>query len=189
MAARTRRVPRPWSATRAPWASAPTSCRTCTSMPTACTPTTRRAARCAGSARCKPRSGTRRRWTSWPLPCGLDPVELRRRNGMTQGCRGADRAGRGQPGTGGRIAQAGAAGQARCRQHRMTAGAMTVTCELPGGAANTTHGEGVRARGRLRGRPTRTSASPRVTTTTPPPGSGWRLAGGEPTGDRAHGGR
>ncbi len=60
----TRPAPRPWSATAARWGSGPTSCRTCTSTPTAPTPTTRRAGRCAASARCRRRSATRRRWTS-----------------------------------------------------------------------------------------------------------------------------
>ena len=46
--------------------------------------------------------------------------------------------------------------------------------ELPGGVSNTTHGEGVRARRRLRRSASRTSASPRASTTTPPPGCGWR---------------
>ena len=51
---------RRWSATPARWASARTGSRTSRSTPTACSPTTRRAARCAASAACRPRSRTRR---------------------------------------------------------------------------------------------------------------------------------
>ena len=43
-----------------------TTCRTRRSTRTASTPTTRPAARCAASARCRPASPTSRRWTSWP---------------------------------------------------------------------------------------------------------------------------
>ncbi len=49
-----------WSATAAPSGSARTGSRTCTSTRAASTRTTRRAARCAGSAACRPRSRTRR---------------------------------------------------------------------------------------------------------------------------------
>ena len=46
--------------------------------------------------------------------------------------------------------------------------------ELPGGVSNTTHGEGVRARRRLRRSGSRTSASRRASTTTPPPACACR---------------
>ena len=47
-----------------------------------CGRTTRRAARCAASVRCRPPSPARRRWTSSPRPCGMDPVELRLQNAL-----------------------------------------------------------------------------------------------------------
>ena len=49
---------------------------------TSSTPTTRRAGRCAASARCRPASPTRRRWTGWPRRSDMDPVELRILNAM-----------------------------------------------------------------------------------------------------------
>ena len=103
---------------------------------------------------------------------GLDPVRaaLPQRHGA--GLRGADRPDRGQPRAGGRAARAA------CCRARPAAAARRGwrrpdLRELPGGVANTTHGEGVSARRRLRGRHTRTSASPRASTTTRPPGCGW----------------
>ena len=128
-------------------ASARTRCRTWRSTPTASTPTTRRAGRCAASARCRPASRTSRRWTSWPPALGLDPVEVRVRNAMTQGSvmptgQVVDGAG-----AGGRAARAGCA-PSRPPPRRPTADLR----ELPGGVANTTHGEGVRPRRRLRRR-------------------------------------
>ena len=142
---------------------------------TASTPTTRRAARCAASARCRPASPTRPRWTSSPPRSGMDPVELRRRNAMAQGstlptgqvvdCAGAGR----------RAARARAR---RCRCRRPTA--RRATCaSCPAASRNTTHGEGVGAASATRSA-SRTSASPRASTTTPPPGCGWRCIGGEP---------
>ena len=65
-AGRMRRARLPSSPTPGRWVPGLTSCRTCTSTPTAFTPTTRRAERCVASATCRPRSATRRRWTSWP---------------------------------------------------------------------------------------------------------------------------
>ena len=47
--------------------------RTSTSRRSASTPTTRPAAPCAASARCRRASPTRRRWTSWPTELGHGP--------------------------------------------------------------------------------------------------------------------
>ncbi len=47
--------------------------------------TTRRAARCAGSARCRCVSRTRGRWTGSPQALAMDPVELRLRNAAATG--------------------------------------------------------------------------------------------------------
>ena len=44
--------------------------------------------------------------------------------------------------------------------------------DMPGGVSQTTHGEGVGAASDTASE-SRTSASPRASTTTPPPGSGW----------------
>ena len=49
------------------------------------TPTTRRAARCAASARCRPRSRYEAQMDKLAAALGLDPVELRCRNAMSQG--------------------------------------------------------------------------------------------------------
>ena len=54
-----------------------TACRTRTWTRSRCARTIRRAARCAASVWCRRASRTRRRWTSSPTACGIDPVELR----------------------------------------------------------------------------------------------------------------
>ena len=50
-----------------------------------CAPTTRRAARCAASARSRCASPTRPRWTGWPTPAASTRVELRLRNALATG--------------------------------------------------------------------------------------------------------
>ena len=142
-AAPTRPARRPSSGTRAPWASARTSCRTCMSTPTACTPTTRRAARCAASARCRPRSRYEAQMDKLAAALGLDPVELR--------CLQRHEPGRARR----RPARSWTAPRrwlsccdwlerrAGCRSAR-TRGGQPDLLDLPGGAANTTHGEGVK---------------------------------------------
>ena len=108
---------------------------------------------------------------------GLDPVEIRARNGMREG-----------DGTiTGQVIDS-AAPVAELLQHRCA----TCRCRpsAPARRASTCvdarrglehHARrGRRARRRLRRRPTRTSASPRASTTTRPPGCGWRSIGGEP---------
>ena len=83
---------------------------------------------------------TRRRWTSSRPRSGMDPVELRIRNAMAPGRRAADRPGRPEPAPVAELLErlrddaAAAAARRRGRDLR----------ELPGGVANTTHGEGVR---------------------------------------------
>ena len=168
------------------WASGRTSCRTCTWTPTASTPTTRRAARCAASARCRPRSATRRRWTSW-----------RRSWAWTRSSSAAaTRWSMGSEAPTGQIVdspapvaellrrlQADAAAGRRSR--RQPTPAMDLRA-LPGGVAQHHARRGGRARHRLRRRLTRTSASPRASTTTRRPGYGSRSIGGEPVVDRAH---
>ena len=114
-----------------------TTCRTWRSTPTAPTPTTRRAGRCAASARCRPASRTSRRWTSWPPAVGLDPVEVRRRNALTTGAVMPT----GQVVEGpAPVAELLGAGARRAAAARRRSGDPR---ELPGGVANTTHGEGV----------------------------------------------
>ena len=102
-------------------------------------PAVRRDARLRrGAGRASP---TRRRWTSWPTRSGIDPVELRL---PQRACARAT----GQP-TGQVIDSAApvaellqpAARRCRCRPTRPTARDLRA---LPGGVANTTHGEGVR---------------------------------------------
>ena len=65
----------------------PTRSRTSTSTATAPTRTTRRAAPCAGSARCRPRSRSRRSWTSLPTRSASIPW----RSGSATGSRKARR--------------------------------------------------------------------------------------------------
>ena len=66
-AAPTAPPPPPSSATPPRWASGPYEvAERRGSTPTASTPTTRPAARCAASARCRPATPTSRRWTGWP---------------------------------------------------------------------------------------------------------------------------
>ena len=115
--------------------SGPTRCPTRASTPTSSTPTTRRAARCAASARSRRASRTRRRWTSSPPRSGMDPVELRLRNAM------ADRARRCRPARRSTARRrspscSSASRDRRCRRDG--------TAALPGGIANITRGEGVR---------------------------------------------
>ena len=69
-----------------------TRCRTCASRGRSSTRTTRRAARCAASARRRSASRTRRRWTSSPQKLGIDPIELRLRNALHDRLGPADRA-------------------------------------------------------------------------------------------------
>ena len=116
-----------------------TPCRTRGWRPTSPTRTTRRAARCAGSARSRSRSRTRRRWTSSPPPLGMDPIELRLRNAIAPG----DRLPTGQV-----LPEPAPVAELLERVRDMPlppapAGAQDQR-ELPGGVANTTHGEGVR---------------------------------------------
>ena len=56
----------PCAPTRRASPAGPTRCPTRASTATSSTPTTRRAGRCAASARCRSPSPTRRRWTGWP---------------------------------------------------------------------------------------------------------------------------
>ena len=69
------------------------------------------------------------------------------------------------------------AGDAAAARRRTAAAPTCAGC--PAGSSNTTHGEGVAAASATRW-PTRTSASPRASTTTPPPGCGSRSSAGEP---------
>ena len=62
----TRRRRRSSSPTRATSPPAPTRSPTCASTGTRCSPTTRRAGRCAGSAPCRPATPSSRRSTGWP---------------------------------------------------------------------------------------------------------------------------
>ncbi len=91
--------------------------------------------------RCRPRSPTRRRWTSWPTALGLDPVELRCRN--AHGAWAARRP-TGQivdsPAPVAELLRPCVPGRMPPRRRRPA----TDLRELPGGVANTTHGEGVR---------------------------------------------
>ena len=115
-----------------------TRCRTSRSTPTAPGPTTRPAARCAASARCRPASRTSRRWTRWPHELGLDPVEIRVRNAVSQGSVLPT----------GQVIDSPAPlaemlrGWPRCRCR--PARPLWISATLPGGYGNTTHGEGVR---------------------------------------------
>ena len=113
------------------------------STATASTPTTRRAARCAASARCRPRSPTRRRWTSWP-PARPGPGRAPR----SRNAHGA----RAPPAPTGQVIDSPPRRSpsccSGCRTMPLPPAAATTaapTCaSLPGGVSNTTHGEGVR---------------------------------------------
>ena len=119
---------------------------------------------------------------------GLDPVELRCRNAMTEGA---------QAPTGQVIDSAGAgrrdccAGCRPCRCRRRAARtAMPSTCGTCPAAWPTPPTARAWCAASATRWHTRTSASPRASTTTPPPGCGSRCVGGEPVGDGAHrGGR
>ena len=86
-AAPTPRAARPWSPTRRPSPAGPTTSRAPASRPTSPTPTTRPAGRCAASGPCRSPSPTSRRWTGWRPRLGIDPVELRLRNALEPGMR------------------------------------------------------------------------------------------------------
>ena len=139
-AARTPRARRPCARTRRASPPGRTTSPTRASTPTWPTPTTRRAARCAGSAPSRSRSPTRRRWTSSPRrwastrsSCG-SPT----RCGRARACRPA----RWSPSRRRSPSCSSACARCRCRPRRPTDG--RDLRELPGGVSNTTHGEGVR---------------------------------------------
>ena len=91
------------------------------------------------------------------------------------GRRGADRAGRGQPGAGGRTA-APAGGDAAARPGAATATGGPTCAGCPAGWPTPPTARASCAAWATRSA-TRTSGSPRGTTTTPRPGSGWRSPG------------
>ena len=126
-------------------ASARTRYPTCAIDATGPTPTTRRAARCAGSARCRP---LRVRVADGPAGrgVGLDPVEIRVRNAMAEG----DRIATGQVvdsrRSGGRDAAPGAGPAAPAPTGPRT------SRSLPGGVGQHHPRRGRAARRRVRGR-------------------------------------
>ena len=144
------------------------------------TPTTRPAAPCAASARSRRASPTRRRWTSSPAKLGMDPVEFRQLNAMEQGTLMPT----GQPvDSPAPVAellrrvkamplpperQWLAAGEERGRTRSCPAACPTPPTARASSAASATRSA------------SRTSASPRASTTTPPPGCGMEVVGGEP---------
>ena len=139
------------------------------STPTSSTPTTRRAARCAASAPCRRASRTRRRWTSWPPRSSIDPVELRlpQRDGDGHGaCRPAQPIDCPAP-----VAELlervrDAAAARRPSERRARRASPTSPTARACGAASATPSA------------SRTSASPRASTTTRPRACGcrWRAA-------------
>ena len=150
--------------------SARTASRTSPSTPTASTPTTRRAARCAASAACRPR---------FAYEALMD--ELADAVGHGPG---------GDPAAATACARATATSPARSSTPRRRSPSCCRSCAtcrcrpsarttpdlraLPGRGRQHHARRGRRPRRRLRGRPTRTSASPRASTTTRPPACGWR---------------
>ena len=111
---------------------------------------------------------------------GMDPVEFRQLNAMSQGTDPAHRPGGRLPGAGRRTAAPGqglpAAAGAAVGDRRRGAGrprAARRRCPTPRTARASCAASATRSA-------SRTSASPRASTTTPPPGSGWRSIGGEP---------
>ena len=129
------------------------------STPASCSPTTRRAGPCAASAPSRWPSRTRRRWTGWPRRWTWIP-RVRIRNALQTGDRMI---------TGQVIDGAGAGPRAARAPALMPIPPTTATSpvdlrELPGGIANTTHGEDV-ARGVGYASASRTSGSRRGSTT------------------------
>ena len=122
------------------WVSAPMSCRTPASTPTASTPTTRPAGRCEASARCRPRSRARRRWTGSP------PSSAWTRSSCASSTpwRRAPRRPTGQ------VIDSPAPVAELLRRLRelplpeQRDDSLLDLRSLPGGVANTTHGEGVK---------------------------------------------
>ncbi len=142
-----------------------TGCRTRSSRRSACAPTTRRAGRCAASARCRPASPTRRRWTSSPHALRRRPVELRLRNALAPG----DELLTGQRITGtlpvAEVIRACAALPGAARGSRRRARPVPAAPVAPRDADRRS------ARRRLRGRVQEPRCSPRATTTSPPRGA------------------
>ena len=142
-AARTRPAPRPWSATRARWASGRTWCRNVQ-------------VDAYGAYTNNPPCGAMRGFGSvqaaFAYEAQMDKLAGRAGPGPGRaalpqrddpGCAGADRAGDRQPGAGRGDAAAGA-GACRCRRRRGDGGRRGRTCgTCRAASANTTHGEGV----------------------------------------------
>ena len=151
-AARTRPAPRRWSGNAGTMGIGPYDVPNVHDRrATASTPTTRRAARCAASARCRPRSRTRRRWTSWPPSSGMDPVELRvPQRACTRASEAptgqvVDSAGPGRRAAARRAGDAAAAGRGRTARSRDLRA-------MPGGVVQHHPRRGRPPRRRLRGR-------------------------------------
>ena len=113
-----------------------------------CAPTTRRAAPCAASARCRPASPTRRRWTSSPPPSASTRSSCGCSNALAHRRPAAHRSGHHRRRAGRRSASA-PAGRSRCRR---AAGPRRRPMALPGGAGRTATVARRPARRRLRGR-------------------------------------
>ena len=106
--------------------------------------------------------------------CGLDPVELRLRNAMRDRRPAHHRPGRS---TAWRRWRAASARPRRCRMPTEPVGGLDGdVLRLPGGAGRTADAGHVRARRRAGAWPSRTSCTPRASTTTRRPAAGWPTA-------------
>ena len=161
-AARTRRA-RPRSA-RTRRASPPgrTRCPTRASPRTSSTRTTRRAARCAASAPSRSRSPTRRRWTGSPPSWAWTRSRCALRNAIAPGDRAADRPGPAEPAPVAELLERVGALPLPARARRAR------PARAAGRRRQHDARRGRAARRRLRASGSRTSASPRASTTTRP---------------------
>ena len=158
--------------------------RTSTWTATAPTRTTRRAARCAASAPCRRRSRSRRRWTSSPTRSAWTRSSCASATAMHEGSPRTDRPGHRQRRAGRGAGPTGCAAMPLPR-HLDAA----PTCGRCPAASPTRPTARAYAAASATRSPTRTSPSPRASTTTRPPGCGSRSSAARPVRHRAHRGR